>query len=150
MPKYKIIKDYYWGSAIMGNDSGKIITANDVKPKVGDIIEGGDIVEYFQNGRYRGLSYTVYYDVRGVKTPYMSYIPESSLQKIEDNQYKNTGVVLQPIKKEQNIVKPTTQMNVGIAQKSSFLSKFTDIQKAIIVLGLFVVLGKFAKKYKYI
>jgi hypothetical protein len=80
----------------------------------------------------------------------MSYIPESSLQKIEDNQYKNTGVVLQPIKKEQNIVKPTTQMNVGIAQKSSFLSKFTDIQKAIIVLGLFVVLGKFAKKYKYI
>jgi hypothetical protein len=146
MPKYKIIKDYYWGSAIMGNDNGKIITANDVKPKVGDIIEGGDIVEYFQNGRYRGLSYTIYYDVRGVKTPYMSYIPESSLQKIEDNQYKNTSVVLQPIKKEQNIVKPTKDIKVDNVQKSSFLSKLTDIQKAIIVLGLFVIFKKLAKK----
>jgi hypothetical protein len=147
MPKYKIIKDYEWGSAIMGNDNGKIITANDVKPKVGDIIEGGDIVEHFIfNQRQRGLSYTIYYDVRGQKTPYKSIIPESSLQKIEDNQYKNTGVVLQPIKKEQNIVKPTSQMNVDNAQKPSFLSKLTDIQKAIIVLGLFVILKKIAKK----
>ena len=147
MAQYRIIKDYYWGSAIMGNDNGKIIYANDVKPKVGDIIEGGDIVEHFRvNKMERGLPYTIYYDVLGQKRAYVGSIPESSLQKIGDNQYKNTGVVLQPIKKEQNIVKPTTEINVDNAQKSSFLSKLTDIQKAIIVLGLFVIIDKFAKK----
>ncbi len=120
MARYKVVKDIYFGSGINYDSNGNSYAMNDFAPKVGDVIELGELT-------------TQYY--RTIVTGYLfkSYlIPEDAVMLVSDSTPLKNSAKLKDI--------PGTNDNNSSKSATIFTTK--NIVIAIVVLVLTIAIIK--------